>query len=114
MVERVSVEQALVSPRIAIESVAPTVVQGRCAAKALAGRTQVISAVLICDGHGKLGAEVLWYTEAEGVWHALPMVHLGNDLWQAELTPQHIGTLHFRIQAWVDDWASYRDELNKK
>src|SRR5690606_39403953 len=22
--------------------------------------------------------------------------------------------LHFRIQAWVDDWASYRDELEKK
>ena len=114
MVERVSVEQALVSPRIAIESVAPTVEQGRCAAKALMGRPQVISAVLICDGHGKLGAEVLWCMEAEGVWHASPMVNMGNDLWQAQLTPQHAGTLHFRIQAWVDDWASYRDELGKK
>src|SRR5690554_6759783 len=47
-------------------------------------------------------------------WQALPMVHLGNDHWQVELTPEHLGMLHFRIQAWVDDWASYRDELEKK
>src|SRR5690554_7255657 len=42
------------------------------------------------------------------------MMHLGNDHWQVELTPEHLGMLHFRIQAWVDDWASYRDELEKK
>lgn len=114
MAERASVEQALASPRIAIEAVTPAVEEGRFAAKALIGRPVALSAVLICDGHRKLGAEVLWRMTADEEWQALPMVHLGNDHWQVELTPEHLGMLHFRIQAWVDDWASYRDELEKK
>lgn len=58
MAERASVEQALASPRIAIEAVTPAVEEGRFAAKALIGRPVALSAVLICDGHRKLGAEV--------------------------------------------------------
>ena len=114
MVERASVEQAMAAARIAIETVAPTVEQGRYGAKALVGRPQAISAVLICDGHDTLGAEVLWCTETDGTAHVLPMEYLGNNRWQAQLTPQQPGTLHFCIQAWVDEWASYRDELSKK
>lgn len=89
MAERASVEQALASSRIAIEAVIPAVEEGRFAAKALIGRP--LSAVLICDGHCKLGAEVLWRMTADEEWQALPMVHLGNDHWQVELTPEHLG-----------------------
>src|SRR5690554_3150982 len=85
MAERASVEQALASPRIAIEAVTPAVEEGRFAAKALIGRPVALSAVLICDGHRKLGAEVLWRMTADEEWQALPMVHLGNDHWQVEL-----------------------------
>src|SRR5690606_34522875 len=38
----------------------------------------------------------------------------GNDLWQVELIPRRTGMLHFLVQAWVDVWASYCDELYKK
>ncbi len=114
MVDRVSVEQAMASPRIAVESVSPAVEHGNCAAKALAGRAVPLSAVLICDGHGKLNAQVRWRMETEGEWRALPMLPLGNDHWQAELTPPQVGMLHFMIEAWMDTWATYCDELNKK
>lgn len=114
MADRVSVEQAMASPRIAVESVAPTVDHGRSAAKALVGRSVSISAVLVCDGHGKLGAQVRWRMDVEGEWHSVPMQHLGNDLWQAELTPTRVGIVHFIIEAWVDSWATYTDELSKK
>ena len=114
MVERVSVEQAIASPRIAIESVAPAIDDGRHAVKALIGRPVTVSAILVCDGHGKLGAEVRWRARADDPWRAVPMTHIGNDRWEAELTPEHIGTASFRVQAWVDPWATFTDELAKK
>ena len=114
MAERAPVEQAMASPRIAIESVGPTVEHGRYPAKVLEGRAVTLSAVLICDGHGLLNAEILWCTEAEGDWQSLPMTHLGNDQWQAELIPQRSGMLHFVVQVWMDGWATYCDELAKK
>src|SRR5690554_4489379 len=113
MAETEPVEQAMATPRIAIESVSPVLEQGNCAAKALIGRCVALSAVLICDGHGKLAGEVLWCREADDDWQALSLVPLGNDLWQAELTPRRAGMLHFMIQAWVDVWASFCDELSK-
>lgn len=114
MAELLSVDQAIASPRIAIEAVAPAVEDGRCAAKALIGRPVRLSAVLICDGHGKLGAEVQWCMHGDPDWQALSMTDAGNDLWYVELTPMRIGLLHFRVQAWVDEWASFTDELGKK
>ena len=114
MVEQQSVEQAIEQPRIAIESITPAVEHGRCAAKVLQGRPVTLSAVLICDGHGKLGGEVLWRMAADEDWQALQLQAQGNDLWQAELTPRRTGMLQFVVQAWVDVWASYCDELSKK
>src|SRR5690606_12641058 len=112
--EQQSVDQAIAQPRIAIESVTPAVEHGRCAAKVLQGRAVTLSAVLICDGHGKLGGEVLWRMEREEEWQALTLQPRGNDLWQVELIPRRTGMLHFLVQAWVDVWASYCDELHKK
>ncbi|PRB80447.1 alpha-1,4-glucan--maltose-1-phosphate maltosyltransferase [Pseudomonas sp. MYb185] len=114
MVEQQSVDQAIAQPRIAIESVTPAVEHGRCAAKVLQGRAVTLSAVLICDGHGKLGGEVLWRMDREEEWQALTLQPRGNDLWQVELIPRRTGMLHFLVQAWVDVWASYCDELHKK
>ncbi len=114
MAEQLSVEQAIEQPRIAIESITPAVEHGRCAAKVLQGRPLTLSAVLICDGHGKLGGEVLWRMAADQDWQALQLQAQGNDLWQVELTPRRTGLLQFVVQAWVDPWASYCDELNKK
>ena len=114
MADGASVEQAIASPRIAIESVAPAIDGGRHAVKALIGRPVTVSAVLICDGHGKLGAEVRWRPRAGDPWRSVPMTLIGNDRWEAELVAEHIGIVPFRIQAWVDEWATYTDELEKK
>lgn len=114
MAELLSAEQAISLPRIAIESITPEVDQGRCAAKALVGRQLALSAVLVCDGHGKLAADIIWRRSDQEVWQRVAMLPLGNDLWQAELTPRQAGKLYFAVEAWVDVWASYCDELSKK
>src|SRR5690606_26290735 len=115
MDEPLSVEQAVSLPRIAIESIMPAVEQGAYAAKALQGRPLTLSTVLICDGHGKLAGEIIWRRSADAdTWQRVPLEYQGNDLWQAELTPRQTGKVYFAVEAWVDAWASYSDELNKK
>ena len=115
MDEPLSVEQAVSLPRIAIESIMPAVEQGEYAAKALQGRPLTLSTVLVCDGHGKLAGEIIWRRSADvDTWQRVPLEHQGNDLWQAELTPRQTGKLYFAVEAWVDAWASFSDELNKK
>jgi starch synthase (maltosyl-transferring) len=109
-----SVENALASPRIAIESVQPVIEGGRFAAKAIAGRPVIVSAVVFADGHEQLGGQLLWRELSEQSWQRAPLNPSGNDHWQAEFTPQHCGRVEFAIEAWIDPWASYCDELKKK
>lgn len=102
------------APRIAIEDIEPQVEGGRFAAKAIAGRGCPVSARIFMDGHEQLGAEVTWRLEPEEVWRSLPLVWQGNDLWRAELLPPHEGRIQFVIQAWLDRYASFRHDLEKK
>ncbi|MBM7061905.1 alpha-1,4-glucan--maltose-1-phosphate maltosyltransferase [Pseudomonas sp. UL073] len=108
------IEEAIDLPRIAIEAVSPTVEGGRFAAKAIAGRTLTVRAVLIADGHDKLGARVVWRELPAGDWQHVPLKPLGNDRWEAHFVPPRACRLAFAVEAWWDVYASYADELKKK
>jgi starch synthase (maltosyl-transferring) len=105
---------AAAAPRIAIERISPCVEGGRYPARAVVGQAVVISADIFMDGHDKLGAELLWREDADGRWQVQPMQPLGNDRWQAHVTPQRTGMHAFRLRAWFDRWATYRSEVDKK
>ena len=47
-------------------------------------------------------------------WHREPLVDIGLERWQAEITPQRVGEVEFLIEAWWDVYASYCYELSKK
>lgn len=104
------------APRIAIESVQPSLEQGRFAAKAIAGQPVEVSAVIFADGHDVLAAAVAWYDD-QGQCRREPM-HLvrplGLDIWAASFTPQRLGRHSFAIEAWWDVFGTYREELFKK
>jgi starch synthase (maltosyl-transferring) len=107
-------EAAAAAPRLVIERISPCVDGGRFAAKAVVGQPLAISADIFMDGHDKLGAELLWRDEADGRWQVQPMQPVGNDRWLAHVTPSRCGRHAFMLRAWLDRWATYCSELDKK
>jgi len=101
-------------PRIAIESVQPSVDSGRFAIKATLGQTLNVEADIFMDGHDSLRASVAWRPADETHWQEAPMEHLGNDRWRAAITPVRLGRHVFVVKAWLDVWESYRVGVRKK
>jgi len=110
----VNVEQAAAMPRIAIESVQPRVEEGRFLAKAIAGRATAIEAVIFSDGHDQLGAVVQWREVNTAHWQHCDMQLQGNDRWKAELIIAQPARVVFQIEAWIDVFATFCDDLEKK
>ncbi|MBH3338311.1 alpha-1,4-glucan--maltose-1-phosphate maltosyltransferase [Pseudomonas mendocina] len=109
-----TVTHAIAQPRLAIEAVQPTIEGGRFASKCLCGRPQLVSAVIFSDGHEQLAADLLWRANGEATWQRTPMQALGNDRWSATLHIDQQGRGEFAIEAWLDVYASFRQELVKK
>ncbi|PVZ13515.1 MULTISPECIES: alpha-1,4-glucan--maltose-1-phosphate maltosyltransferase [unclassified Pseudomonas] len=109
-----SLSQALLLPRIAIEAVSPVLEAGAFAVKGLAGRTETVDAKVFADGHDKLAVVLRWRRAGSEAWHSVSMQELGNDSWQARFTPEEVGRYLFCVEAWKDEFATYRYELEKK
>ncbi len=107
-------EEAARASRIAIERVTPQVGGGRFAAKRCAGDTVVVEADVICDGHDQVAAAVQWRAADQEGWTEARMAPLGNDRWRGGFAVPRVGNWVFRVQAWRDVFASFRDELAKK
>ena len=110
------VQAAIEAPRIAIESVQPSLDHGRFAAKAIVDEPVVVRAVIFADGHDVLAAAVRWFDD-QGNAQREPMQlvrPLGLDIWEARFTPRRVGCHAFIIEAWWDLFATYRYELTKK
>ena len=100
--------------RIQIEDVRPQVDCGRYAAKACAGDQVAFSARIFRDGHEVLGAAVRLRGPNARRWQELPLLAQGNDWWTASLPADAVGRWRFQIAAWVDRFASWRQELSRK
>lgn len=107
--------QALAAPRVAIENLAPQVDHGRFPAKAIVGQPFTVQADIFLDGHEQLAAHLLWHEgpRPEDL-RRVPMTPLGNDRWQAQVVPRSVGRWRYTVEAWLDRWGSYRNELAKK
>ena len=102
-------------PRIAIESVLPSVDGGsQFAVKRTVGDLVQVEADIFMDGHEKLAASVWWRAVDEETWHEVRMHTLGNDKWVASFPVLRIGRYEYLVEAWRDVFATYRDELEKK
>lgn len=100
--------------RIGIEAVSPAVDGGRFPVKRVVGEVVEVSCDLICDGHEKLGAALLWRAADEEAWTECRMAPLGNDRWAARIPLARMGRHVFVVEAWRDAFATFRDELEKK
>lgn len=110
----ISLAQALMAPRIVIEDIQPTLDGGAFAAKAVVGQPVPVSAKVYSDGHDQLAALLHWRAVGEPDWQSSPLRAQGNDLWTAEFVPQAAGLHVFRLEAWIDPYATYCHDLEKK
>jgi len=102
--------------RAVIDAVLPVVDGGRFPIKRIAGTSIKITAHCFTDGHDSLRVVLLWRALGSTVpqQHEIPMVALGNDVWEAEFTPPIPGRYAYTVAAWVDSFDSWRHELIRR
>src|SRR5262245_11341370 len=101
-------------PRIQIEDVWPQIDSGRYPVKRSIGDQVEVWATIFRDGHERLGAAILSRQPGATTWRETPMTDAGNDRWTGTFAVDAPGRWEFTIQAWVDRFASFRDELRRK
>nr|WP_249146070.1 maltotransferase domain-containing protein [Bradyrhizobium diazoefficiens] len=97
-----------------IESVYPLVDGGRFAVKRIAGERIEVWADIYCGGDAAIGAALIWRGEQDGDWRREPMIHQGNDRWSGTFTPVEPGQYVYAIEAWTDEFATWRHGLERK
>lgn len=98
--------------RIVIERVTPAVPDG--AVKRIVHEAIQVEADVFIDGHDALAVDVCWRACDQAEWQRQPMQPLGNDRWRAEWRAARIGAHEYQVQAWVDVWATWCQELQAK
>jgi starch synthase (maltosyl-transferring) len=99
--------------RVVIEHVSPAVDGGLFPAKTSVGDLVPLEADVFTDGHDLPAARVLIRHEDEDPREA-SMVPLGNDHWRSEVPIEEPGRYRFRVEGWIDSWATWRSDLEKR
>ncbi|HET8649958.1 MAG TPA: maltotransferase domain-containing protein, partial [Gemmatimonadales bacterium] len=109
------VTQKAAFPAIVIECVTPVVDGGRYPVKRVIGEQLEVGADIFKDGHDLLSAQVLYRGPGDTGWHAAPLRFVyDDDRWYGAVPLDRIGPWRFTIEAWVDAFATWRTELEKK
>lgn len=99
--------------RIRIADLAPATPGLRAPVKRSLGDVAEVSCTLVRDGHEALAA-ALHHTAPDGTRSTLPLSPDGPDHWRAGLPLRAMGVHTLSIEAWVDPFASWRHELERK
>ena len=111
-----TVESAAAVGAFHIEDVYPLIDGGRFAVKRIVGEPIEIWADVYRDGHDVVAAALLWRRERDREWRREPMTHHGNDRWVGSFVPDQLGHHVYAIEAWTDEFATWRHgfELKQK
>ena len=100
--------------RVVIEGVSPVVDAGIFPVKRVVGEMLVVEADIFADGHDVLAAVLRHNNVDEDQWTEVPFTLLGNDRWRATFPLAKVGRHSYTIEAWVDLYASWRRDLEKR
>ncbi len=103
--------------RIVIQFPSPSVDGGRYPAKRCVGDRVVVSADVFRDGHDLLRAVVRYRPAGERRWREAEMhrtdAHLEGVRWATEIVLDRVGRWEYTVQAWTDQFGTWRDELTR-
>ena len=100
--------------RIQIRDVWPMLDCGRYPVKRTVGESVEVWADVLRDGHEQLGAAIRYRPVGARRWHEASMQAVDNDRWTGTFEVDDLGRWQYAICAWVDRFASWRDELRRK
>jgi starch synthase (maltosyl-transferring) len=103
-------------PRIQIEDVWPQIDCGRYPVKRTVGDEVEVWATIFRDGHELVGAAILYRGPGSSEWEEAEMRKVEDqpDRWTGSFPVDRCGRWEFTIEAWVDRFESWRDELRRK
>ena len=82
--------------------------------KRTVGERVEVWADVLRDGHEQLGAAIRYRRTGARRWQGAPMHAVENDRWTGTFEVDEPGRWQFTVLAWVDRFASWRDELRRK
>lgn len=97
-----------------IEGVYPSVDDGRFPVKRIVGESVEVWADLFRNGHEVTVAALLWKRDGDAEWQREPMRHDGNDRWTASFVPRELGRYHYAVEAWTDEFGTWRRDFERK
>jgi starch synthase (maltosyl-transferring) len=97
-------------PRFLIEEIYPCVDGGRYPVKRIAGETVEVWADIFREGHDVIAAALLWRAESAPEWKREELRLHNNDRWHGRFRPPKPGAYLFAIEAWTDQFATWRKE----
>ncbi|MEX1012667.1 MAG: maltotransferase domain-containing protein [Waddliaceae bacterium] len=100
--------------RVVIQHIQPQVDGGKYPVKRTVGEIVEVTADIFVDGHDHINANLLWKKEGQEEWNRVVMTMINNDRWSACFTVREIGTYIFSIEAWVDHFETWQEDLKKK
>jgi len=100
--------------RVVIESVDPSVEQGRFPAKRIIGDIVEVEAVIFTDGHDQLRCEVHFRHESAADWSVSALTASFNDRWHGGFPVDRLGSYYFRVRAWTDPFGSWLHGITRK
>ena len=101
-------------PRIQIHDTRPTVEDGRWPVKRSLGDPVAVECDIVRDGHEHLRAVVRHRAPGASAFAEVEMEPISIDRWRAEFGTTALGIHVFQVEAWVDVFASWRSELERK
>ena len=100
--------------RIQVQRVWPMLDCGRYPVKRTVGDEVDVWADVFSDGHDVLRAVVRSRPPGARRWGEAPMEPIGNDRWHGTFPVEALGRWQYTITAWIDRWASWRWEIDRK
>ena len=100
--------------RAVIENIKPELNAGKYSTKTIVGQKVQVSADILVDGHDYLGYRLWSKHQTDNNWGESQMFDQGNDRFGGEFIAEKIGFYTFKIEAWLDHFATWQHEVDEK